>query len=66
MIDNILQSLGLAKTNSGTWCGTGGWLQDDSARRIDSINPATGESHRQRAGHDSCAVRAGAGFSASA
>jgi aldehyde dehydrogenase (NAD+) len=43
MIDNLLQSLGLEKTNAGTWCGTGGWLQDKSSRRIDSINPTTGE-----------------------
>ena len=42
MIDNLLQSLGLEKTNAGTWCGDGGWLQERNARRIDSINPTTG------------------------
>jgi aldehyde dehydrogenase (NAD+) len=43
MIDNLLQSLGLVKSNSGTWSGNGGWLEDGNARRIESINPSTGE-----------------------
>jgi aldehyde dehydrogenase (NAD+) len=43
MIDQLLQSLGLEQTNAGTWCGAGGWLHDAGARRIDSINPTTGE-----------------------
>jgi len=43
MNDALLQSLGLEKLNSGTWSGSGGWLRDASARRIDSINPTTGQ-----------------------
>jgi L-aminoadipate-semialdehyde dehydrogenase len=43
MIDALLQSLGLEKTNPGTWCGDGGWLVDDGARLIGSVNPTTGE-----------------------
>jgi aldehyde dehydrogenase (NAD+) len=42
MIDALLQSLGLEKTNAGTCCGDG-WLDDDGARVIESINPTTGE-----------------------
>ncbi|HEX5651325.1 MAG TPA: aldehyde dehydrogenase family protein [Steroidobacteraceae bacterium] len=42
MIDALLQSLGLEKTNAGTCCGDG-WLNDDGARVIESINPTTGE-----------------------
>ena len=42
MIDALLQSLGLEKTNAGTCCGTG-WLNDDDARVIESINPTSGE-----------------------
>ena len=52
MIDNLLQSLGLEKTNAGTWCGDGGWLQDKTARRIDSVNPTTGAVIAERHGHD--------------
>ena len=48
MIDNILQSLGSSKPMPAPGAATGGWLQDDSARRIDSINPATGEVIAQR------------------
>ncbi len=43
MIDALLKSLGLAQTNAGTWSGAGGWLDDASARVIESINPTTGE-----------------------
>jgi aldehyde dehydrogenase (NAD+) len=39
----ILAGLGLEQTNSGTWCGDGGWLADDAAPLIESINPSTGE-----------------------
>ncbi|HEX6571942.1 MAG TPA: aldehyde dehydrogenase family protein [Steroidobacteraceae bacterium] len=42
MIDALLQSLGLEKTNAGT-CSGEGWLNDDDARVIESINPTTGE-----------------------
>ncbi len=42
MIDALLQSLGLAPTNAGTWSGNGGWLDDASAKVIESINPTTG------------------------
>ncbi|HET9692877.1 MAG TPA: aldehyde dehydrogenase family protein [Steroidobacteraceae bacterium] len=43
MIDALLQSLGLEKTNPGTWCGDGGWLGEDGARVIESVNPANGQ-----------------------
>jgi aldehyde dehydrogenase (NAD+) len=43
MIDALLKSLGLAQTNAGTWSGDGGWLDDASARVIESVNPTTGE-----------------------
>ncbi|MCE3285899.1 MAG: aldehyde dehydrogenase [Steroidobacteraceae bacterium] len=42
MIDALLQSLELEKTNAGTCCGDG-WLNDDDARSIESVNPTTGE-----------------------
>ncbi len=42
MTDALLQSLGLAQVNAGTWSGAGGWLDDASAKVIDSINPSTG------------------------
>jgi aldehyde dehydrogenase (NAD+) len=42
MSDALLQSLGLAPTNAGTWSGNGGWLDDASAKVIESINPTTG------------------------
>jgi aldehyde dehydrogenase (NAD+) len=43
MIDALLKSLGLAATNAGTWTGDGGWLDDASAKLIESVNPTTGE-----------------------
>ncbi|MEY2920948.1 MAG: hypothetical protein RL261_2253 [Pseudomonadota bacterium] len=43
MISELLQSLGLTQTNAGTWSGAGGWLDDPSARVIESVNPTTGE-----------------------
>jgi aldehyde dehydrogenase (NAD+) len=42
MIDALLKSLGLTQTNAGTWSGNGGWLDDASAKVIESINPTTG------------------------
>ncbi len=39
---DILDRLGLAEINPGTWIGSNS-LQDDSAELIESINPATGE-----------------------
>jgi aldehyde dehydrogenase (NAD+) len=39
----ILQGLGLEDVNPGTWCGDGGWLADESAPLIESLNPANGE-----------------------
>jgi aldehyde dehydrogenase (NAD+) len=42
MIDALLKSLGLTQTNAGTWSGAGGWLDDPSAKVIESINPTTG------------------------
>jgi aldehyde dehydrogenase (NAD+) len=38
----ILDGLGLEAINAGTWCGDGGWLADDSAPLIESVNPASG------------------------
>ena len=43
MSSELLQSLGLTQTNAGTWSGAGGWLDDPSARVIESVNPTTGE-----------------------
>jgi aldehyde dehydrogenase (NAD+) len=42
MIDALLRSLELAPMNAGTWSGSGGWLDDASAKIIESINPTTG------------------------
>ena len=39
----ILGNLGLAAVNAGTWASQGGWLADDAAPLVDSVNPATGE-----------------------
>ncbi len=39
----LLQSLGLAQLNAGTWSGHGGWLDDAQAKIIESVNPTTGE-----------------------
>jgi aldehyde dehydrogenase (NAD+) len=39
----VLANLGLESVNPGTWSSRGGWLSDPSARRVDSVNPATGE-----------------------
>ena len=42
MINELLQRLGLAQTNAGTWSGASGWLDDPAAKVIESINPTTG------------------------
>ena len=42
-MNGILKSLGLEAVNPGTWTADGGWLSDPAAKRIDSINPSTGE-----------------------
>jgi len=39
----VLQRLGLAAVNAGTWAADGGWLADERAPLIDSVNPANGE-----------------------
>jgi aldehyde dehydrogenase (NAD+) len=39
----LLDKLGLEAINSGTYAGEGGWLSEERAPLIDSINPATGE-----------------------
>ena len=43
MIGSLLKDLGLTQTNAGTWSGVGGWLDDASAKVIESVNPATGQ-----------------------
>jgi aldehyde dehydrogenase (NAD+) len=40
---HVLANLGLQPVNPGTWSSDGGWLSDPAAKRIDSVNPATGE-----------------------
>jgi aldehyde dehydrogenase (NAD+) len=39
----LLDKLGLQAVNAGTYAADGGWLNDERAPLIDSINPATGE-----------------------
>ena len=39
----VLERLGLGEVNAGTWTSAGGWLADDGASLVDSVNPATGE-----------------------
>jgi aldehyde dehydrogenase (NAD+) len=39
----ILTGLGLKDVNPGCWSGDGGWLADDSAPLIESVNPTNGE-----------------------
>jgi aldehyde dehydrogenase (NAD+) len=41
-MQDILNKLGLAETNPGTWLGAKS-LEDSSAKLIESVNPATGE-----------------------
>jgi aldehyde dehydrogenase (NAD+) len=42
-MNDVLANLGLQSVNPGTWSSSGGWLSDPAAKRIDSINPATGK-----------------------
>jgi len=42
-MNDVLANLGLQPVNPGTWSSDGGWLSDPAAKRIDSVNPATGE-----------------------
>ncbi|HVC37886.1 MAG TPA: aldehyde dehydrogenase family protein, partial [Gammaproteobacteria bacterium] len=42
-INEILQSLGLEKTNAGVWTATGGWRQSRGGELLESINPASGK-----------------------
>ncbi len=39
----VLARLGLSPVNAGTWTSAGGWLSDDAAPRVDSINPSSGQ-----------------------
>jgi len=39
----ILERLGLGAVNAGTWTPDGGWLADDAAPLIESINPSSGQ-----------------------
>jgi len=39
----VLERLGLGAVNAGTWTSAGGWLADNSAPLVDSVNPATGD-----------------------
>jgi aldehyde dehydrogenase (NAD+) len=42
-MNDVLANLGLQPVNPGTWSSDGGWLSDPAAKRIDSVNPATGQ-----------------------
>jgi aldehyde dehydrogenase (NAD+) len=42
-MEQVLRNLGLEPLNPGTWSSSGGWLSDPAARRVDSVNPATGD-----------------------
>ena len=42
-MNDVLARLGLQPVNPGTWSSNGGWLSDPAAKRIDSVNPATGQ-----------------------
>jgi aldehyde dehydrogenase (NAD+) len=42
-MNDVLANLGLQPVNPGTWSSNGGWLTDQAAKRVDSINPATGQ-----------------------
>jgi len=39
----VLERLGLGAINAGTWTSAGGWLADDGAPLVESINPASGQ-----------------------
>jgi aldehyde dehydrogenase (NAD+) len=42
-MSGVLERLGLGAANAGTWTAAGGWLADDAAPLVDSINPANGQ-----------------------
>jgi aldehyde dehydrogenase (NAD+) len=42
-MQQVLKNLGLEAVNPGTWSSQGGWLADPAAKRVDSLNPATGQ-----------------------
>ena len=39
----VFERLGLSAVNAGTWTSAGGWLADDKAPLVDSINPSSGQ-----------------------
>jgi len=39
----VLERLGLGAVNAGTWTPAGGWLADDAAPLVESVNPSTGQ-----------------------
>ena len=41
-MNGVLERLGLAAVNAGTWTADGGWLSDDGAPLVESINPSSG------------------------
>jgi len=42
-MNDVLANLGLQPVNPGTWSSNGGWLSDPAAKRVDSVNPASGK-----------------------
>jgi aldehyde dehydrogenase (NAD+) len=42
-VNPLLETLDLEPVNAGTWASQGGWLADDSAPLIESVNPASGQ-----------------------
>jgi aldehyde dehydrogenase (NAD+) len=42
-MEQVLKNLGLQPVNPATWSSNGGWLSDAAARRVESVNPATGK-----------------------
>jgi len=42
-MNKLLNELGLSEINAGTYAGDAGWLADENAALVDSINPATGQ-----------------------
>jgi len=42
-VNPVLERLGLGAVNAGTWTPAGGWLADDAAPLVDSINPSNGQ-----------------------
>ena len=41
-MNGVLERLGLGAVNAGTWTADGGWLTDDGAPLVESINPSSG------------------------